>query len=290
MKQKIVVFGATGMVGSNVFDSLRRKRYIVEGVSKSGRDETIQLDITNQGDLVRFLNLFKPHVIVNCAGLVGTSECNKDPFSAIKLNVDFVRDIAQYCSEKKSRLVHLSTVAVFDGKKQSSYTEGDEPSQLAGNWYNLTKSLAEHIARLVPDSMIVRIGDTYGFSVSEKKVIGGSVFSFAYQQLRDGKQLGAFVDVRTNQTFLEDIGWNISRLIEIGYSGKINLGGEEIGIGDFFRKIKSSFGLSGTVVDRATPESYQINRTLDLTAMKKEGLRVRTIDEGLNSLLDDLKI
>ncbi len=289
MNPRVIVFGSTGLIGSNVLKSLRDHEFNAEGTSRSGKYSTSKLDITRREDLTDFLNSRHPEVIVNCAGVVGVNECNRAPYDSLEVNTSFVGNISRYCSDNGAKLVHLSTVAVFDGNKKTPYEEKDHPDFLQGNLYNITKATAEAIASLVPDNVIIRVGDTYGLSALPERTIGGSVFRYAFNQLKSGNVLGAFKGVITNQTLLQDIGSYVCSLIESGFSGKINLGGERVDIRQFFDMIKSTFNLPGEVIDAELPSNYQSNRALNLSTMEKEGFVVRPVAEGLGTLEDYLK-
>jgi dTDP-4-dehydrorhamnose reductase len=286
---KIAIIGSSGLIGSNIAYCLANEGY--ETIKTSSSDPSlIRLDIIKKEEIKQFLSSYNPEVIVNCAGVVGKEACNKAPEKAVALNSVAAANLAELCSDTKKRLIHLSSIAVFDGKKQEPYAEEDNPSYLTGNWYNITKAWAESVVEQTPRSVIIRVGDTYGYAAQHPERIGGSIFKWAYETLKSGKEVPAFKGTRTNQILLSDIGEAVANLLNIGYEGRLNLGGEEIDIADFFEKMKDSFNLPGTVVPKQPPANYQGNRALNLKKMMELGMSVKNVNEGLESLARHYKV
>ena len=68
----------------------------------------------------------------------------KDPIVSIKINALLPHEIANICEKSGSRLIHISTDCVFDGKK-GSYSESDVSN--ATDLYGRTKYLGEVVDR-----------------------------------------------------------------------------------------------------------------------------------------------
>ena len=262
----ISVMGASGLVGSNILRSASELNFTVEGLSLSQKLGLKQLDITNYSQLEDYIQCAKPGIIVNCAGVVGKEACNKEPERAVAVNQESVKYLSRLCIENNIKLFHLSTVAVHDGKKQTSYTEEDLPTLIKGNWYNITKAEAENFALQVPGVVILRVGDTYGYGVNSEH-IGGSIFKWAYETLKKGSNVPAFKGLKTNQTLLSDVGNVVMHLISQDYVGVLNIGGNAIEIAEFFEKMRTSFNLPDNIELKDVPSNYQANRELDLTKM-----------------------
>lgn len=152
IKHKILVLGASGMLGNAVF------RYFVEHTEHDVlgsiradsarhklpinlRDHTISGGVVDDPDmLVRLIDRAQPTIVINCVGLIKQLEDGNDPLSAIPINSTLPHRLARLCSLIGARLVHLSTDCVFSGKK-GMYSESDIPD--ASDFYGRTKLLGE---------------------------------------------------------------------------------------------------------------------------------------------------
>lgn len=70
MSKVVLVTGASGMVGKNVVDRLKKEDYPV--LAPTSQD----LDLTKQDDVEHYLSREKPDIIIHCAGLVGGIHAN----------------------------------------------------------------------------------------------------------------------------------------------------------------------------------------------------------------------
>jgi len=291
MKQKILVIGATGLIGYNVYRVAVDSRLDIIGIARTSVYKGIDnLDIKNSASLKHYIKRKRPSVIVNCAGVVGKMECNKKPEIAVEINEKAALNIAEVCKREDIKLVHLSSVIVHDGKKKVPYTEEDVPSEIEGNWYNITKARAENFIRdCFPEFTIIRIGDTFGYGVNPNHM-GGSIFRWAYNDLKKGSDVPAFKGLRSNWILLSGVGKAILETIRMEYEGILNIGGEAIMTSDFFEKMIEKFKLPGRVIIQDLPQDYQANKEMDISKMKKLGIKVSTIEDGLESLVPYYRI
>jgi dTDP-4-dehydrorhamnose reductase len=99
--------------------------------------------------------------VVNAVALVGYDVCERDPTNAFRVNALPASFMARACQARGITFVQLSTHAVFDGHKQSAYTEEDTPNPLNG--YAATKYLGELYARnLCARHYVVRLPTLFG--------------------------------------------------------------------------------------------------------------------------------
>ncbi len=148
---KILIFGATGMLGHKLIQVLSREHTVTGTVR---RDAAILADhpVFSKMDIVgniRADNLttvhvaidkINPDVIINCIGIVKQIPAAQDPLQSIAINALFPHQLAQICRQKNIRLIHMSTDCVFSGRK-GYYSEEDPPD--AEDLYGKTKYLGE---------------------------------------------------------------------------------------------------------------------------------------------------
>ncbi|RVC95866.1 MAG: SDR family oxidoreductase [Mesorhizobium sp.] len=149
---RVLVLGASGMLGNAVFRLFSNSPdYVVFGSTRtsshhrlfpeSARGNLVEFaDVENHDALVGLVSQVRPHVVVNCIGLVKQLASANDPVAAIPINSLFPHRVARLCSLAGARLVHISTDCVFDGA-DGNYTESSRPN--AYDLYGRSKLLGE---------------------------------------------------------------------------------------------------------------------------------------------------
>ena len=152
MKTKILILGASGMLGNTllryfsmksefqVFATIRGDQEAFNIGDKKKYQLFTNIDASNHNDLVKVFNEAQPHVVVNCVGIIKQLPESCDPVLSIALNSLLPHRLAQLCASKSSRLVHISTDCVFSGDG-GGYIESDVPDAL--DLYGRSKLLGE---------------------------------------------------------------------------------------------------------------------------------------------------
>lgn len=150
--EKILVLGASGMLGNAVFRVLAGSpQSDVVGTVRSSRSVGLLpnilrerlisgFDVENSDTLVFLFSKIRPTVVVNCIGLVKQLAESDDPLQAIPVNSILPHRLARLCDAVGARLVHMSTDCVFSGK-EGMYTEADFAD--ADDLYGRSKFLGE---------------------------------------------------------------------------------------------------------------------------------------------------
>lgn len=151
--KKILIVGATGMLGHTLLRTLFRRSDLAVHATARGYDglgrwfapallERINapVDVDNFDSVLRVLGEVRPDVVVNCVGVIKQLSASKDPLVAIPLNSLFPHRLALACRAAGARLIHISTDCVFSGRK-GGYTESDIPD--AEDLYGRSKLLGE---------------------------------------------------------------------------------------------------------------------------------------------------
>lgn len=140
--KKILILGATGLIGHQVYLRLKaNKNFVVSSFAHQRKisDDTVLLDARDEHFLEKVIVDTNPDVIVNCMGVL-IAEANRDPENAIFLNAYIPQHLKSIANTLDAKLVHISTDCVFSGKK-GSYTEDDIRD--ADDTYGRTKALGE---------------------------------------------------------------------------------------------------------------------------------------------------
>lgn len=162
---RVLVLGATGMLGNAVFKVLSsspelsvvgtvRNAKAIDGFDgfdgEVKRDLISGVDVLDQDSLVDVFVRSKPDVVINCVGLIKQLSSAKDPLSVLPINAMLPHRLARLCALIGSRLVHISTDCVFSGRK-GMYKENDISD--AEDLYGKSK----YIGEIVDQSHVVTL-------------------------------------------------------------------------------------------------------------------------------------
>jgi dTDP-4-dehydrorhamnose reductase len=116
-----LVLGAGGLAGGAI---AARLETVFPGTIAATRAE---LDVTDGFRLEAEFERLRPTVIINAAAISDAGACEVDPDAAGRVNTEGAANVARACAAAGVRLVHLSSVAVFDGAYAGPYVESDRP-------------------------------------------------------------------------------------------------------------------------------------------------------------------
>ena len=152
---KVWIVGANGQIGhalNNVLDPLEME------VLNTDLDE---LDITDTDNVLSFGSVNRPDVIINCAGITDTEECEKNPEHAYRVNALGARNLSIVARKCGAKIVQLSTDDVFDGQSKKPYTEFDDTNPLTV--YGRSKRAGEnYVKEFTHKHFIIRSNWVYG--------------------------------------------------------------------------------------------------------------------------------
>lgn len=164
-KQRLLIIGATGFVGTYAVRAAgESKRYgVTRGErSRTGEVNAVQLDIADEASVNRAFQEIQPDSVVLLAAMADIDACEAQPEMAFAINARGAESVANACARAGSRLLFVSSGAVFDGTKHG-YREDDATTPLSV--YGKTKAWAEAAVQgLTPMATIVRTGLVIGFA------------------------------------------------------------------------------------------------------------------------------
>jgi len=154
-KPTILVTGANGQLGKELKD-LSISYPQMEFVFLSRSDLPI-----HHFELVRtYFQTLKPAYCINCAAYTAVDRAEKEKDLAFLVNSEAVGVLAAICKEHQTRLIHISTDYVFDGRSSVPYKE--ESQTAPQGVYGASKLEGEIQARTFnPDVVIIRTSWVY---------------------------------------------------------------------------------------------------------------------------------
>lgn len=155
MTQKVIVFGRSGQLGTELVRVLTERGYLVSGFTRS------DVDVTNPLKVEQTIASVMPAIVVNATAYNMVDVAEREPEAAYQGNGLAVRNIALACRQADARLIHFSTDYVFDGTADRPYTE-DDPTHPLGA-YGVSKLAGEYYARAyIPEPLVIRTCGVFG--------------------------------------------------------------------------------------------------------------------------------
>lgn len=132
---KILIIGASGMLGVDLCQELRRY-YKVSGADITPNSQLptpnfVRCDITDKKNISDVVNKVQPDIVIHAAAMTDVDGCELDPEKAYKINSEGTKNVASACKAADAALVYLSTDFIFDGKKKTPYKEADRANPLS---------------------------------------------------------------------------------------------------------------------------------------------------------------
>lgn len=151
MSMRILILGADGMLGHQLVQTFR-ERHDVAGTVRGLRATYARVahalpdmlfdgvDAKDFGGIAAAIDRFSPEAVVNAVGIVKQRDEARNAIESIEVNSLLPHRLADYCSSRDTRLVHMSTDCVFSGK-HGNYMDEDVPD--ASDLYGRSKLLGE---------------------------------------------------------------------------------------------------------------------------------------------------
>jgi len=151
---KILVTGAKGQLGKKIIDILGKDHQLV-------LTDFDNMDITDIDIVKKVVEKEKPDYIIHAAAYTAVDKAEENVELCRKINAIGAKNVATVAKEYDIKLIYISTDYVFDGKKNTPYSESDEPKPISV--YGLTKYEGEEFIRKICDKYyIIRVAGLFG--------------------------------------------------------------------------------------------------------------------------------
>ncbi len=153
---RILVTGANGQLGQCIKELSSKIDSNNTYIFKSSAD----LNITQYKQVITEFIIGNFDFCINCAAYTNVDKAETDVENAADVNTFGVKNLAIACKQTNTTLLHISTDFVFDGSKNSPYTETDTTSALGV--YGATKQQGEkEIIQNISQYYIIRTSWLY---------------------------------------------------------------------------------------------------------------------------------
>lgn len=179
-----------------------------------------ELDVTDASAVVSLFDRFRPDVVINCAAFHNVEVCEGEEAQSFAVNATAVKHLAQLCDERSSKLVHVSTNYVFDGRADDPYDEDARPNP--ESVYAISKLAGEYAAlAYAPGALVARTGGLYGLHGSKSK--GGNFVTRMLARAREQSSIKMVADQRLSPTFTGHLAAALLEAIDHDLNGIVHL-------------------------------------------------------------------
>lgn len=156
---KILVTGATGLVGTNLLRELEKKHEVLKISRKLG------IDLRDKATTKKIIEDFKPQVIYHCAANAAEARGQISPIDMTEENTNiFLNTLVPFINAKGKRFIYISSISVY-GEAPSPYSDDYQPQPK--DVYGVNKLTCEQILKIMAkvynfEYVIVRPHNLYG--------------------------------------------------------------------------------------------------------------------------------
>lgn len=276
---RILIIGGNGFLGSHFLKFIPYYREI--GINILSTSEKFESD----DDLVNIhFNDFQ--VVIYCSGIVSIEKCERNPTEAFWVNSKIPSFIARKLAKTKTKLIYISTDAVFDGAIKFP-TENVVTNPLS--IYGESKLLGEREVLSASESNLVCRVNFVGRSPR-----GDSLLDYFLERLTAKQIAPGYQNVFFSPLYIDDVIHSVIRLIQINANGIFHLvGNTRMSKFEFGQIIEKLLYKDSNLV---TPAEF-INlssspkRSLDLSLSNKKarhfGIDFPSITSRLTEVIDN---
>jgi len=250
LTQKLLIIGGSGLLGSTLLNYAQSEYEVHITYNKNFptnefvKSSCIDL-INNRKKIIDLILFIKPDVVIHTAAHPSVDICEKNHKIADILHVDVTQDIVDICNSINSKLIYISTDAVFEGKLSKQYSENDKPNPI--NYYGKTKLEAEKIILNVSRNVVLRTSVIYGWHSRSRFT------NWILEYLKAKKSVDPFSDQYNTPTLVDDLAKSIIEIIKKEISGLYHATGETcINRYEFALKLANQFGYDKNLIKPTT--------------------------------------
>jgi len=234
---KLLITGGLGFIGSNLVDSLSKKKHKIKILTKTfskknniknsyDKVEIEKIDLTNFKRLGQIIEKFKPDIIIHLAGNTSHSKSFEEPLEDIDSNskttlfmLEKIRELGLSC-----KFVLGSTFIVIGKPTKLPVTESTpcNPTTI----YGTNKLASEHFCKIYHDvygldTVIFRITNSYG--PREQVISTKNAVNFLIHEAFNRKEISIYNKGKFFRDFIyiDDVVSGINVILKKGKSGEL---------------------------------------------------------------------
>ena len=261
---RVVLLGSNGQLGSEFNNFLKDKAELFAFTHR-------ELDILDLLSLKKELKILQPDVVINCAAYTKVDLAEKEANNAVKVNAIGTKNVSFASYLVRAKVVYFSTDYVFNGLKNSDYTEFDIPKPISV--YGKSKLAGEEFTKEAnPNHIIIRISWLYG---PKGKNFVKTIISLA----RRNEKLKIVKDQYGTPTYTLDVVKQTLRLIQMDSVGLYHASNEgETTWFEFAKEIVSNLKLNVEISPITTKEYPTLAKRPVYSVLDNYLLKIENMD------------
>lgn len=199
MEQNIILFGASGFVGNNLYQYFSKQNKLILGTTyKSEKSNLTFFDVENS-DLKKLDKVIaNAKYAIICSAVTKPDECKKNPEKTYQINVRGTKKLIEQLWEREIFPIWFSSEYVFNGEK-GNYTEQDRlcPNTVYGNH---KKIIEDFLNRNEEESLILRLGKVFSLDARDKTILTSTL-----NQLKNDEDIKSATDQIFSPLYIQDL-------------------------------------------------------------------------------------
>jgi dTDP-4-dehydrorhamnose reductase len=270
-KPSWMITGAHGFLGANAVAHLSPHANVI-GIARE------QHDLTTPESLAKEITEIKPDYLLHAAAIADHALCEEQPDLAEAVNSQATKVIARAAQMAGTKLIYISTDAVFSGQPSAAtpagdYKESDQPSP--NTVYGESKLAGELNAESETNPLIVRT-NFFGWSPTGHR----SILEFFVNELRANRSVNGFTNVTNTSLYAHTLLDYIYQLKD--HAGTFHVTSRDaITKYEFGIKVAEAFNMNESLI---TPVESLSSKDISLSTRKLAealGVQVQGQAEGL---------
>ena len=172
MPPKLLITGATGLLGSHILRAARQNWHPVGTYHRTtrrqaqyffGKIDHGRIDLGDYSETKAMIADVQPAAVIHAAAITDLDYCEKYPDESLRINLNAATNLAALCSDEDIPFLFTSADLVFDGSN-APYAEDDPPTPI--NVFAEHRALAEEgILTAYADAVVARLPLLIGYSL-----------------------------------------------------------------------------------------------------------------------------
>ena len=299
MQARTLLAGATGQVGTQMLQVIRKRRGPESAVAttRHARAGWTHLDFAELATIEQAAALFDPYALnsIYCvAGMTAVDACEDQPDLAFRTNARGPGILAAYAQRRALPFVYFSTEYVFDGAKDHPGPYAETATLHPLSVYGKSKLAGEEaVMAACACALVLRTTVVYGPDAREKNYLYSLM-----RNLATGTRMRVPKDQISTPTYNLDLIAAALGLVECGASGIFHVCGPDLlGRLDFAKQIAAALGLDAALLDgvstaelgqRAPRPLAAGLATTKLTTLYPQ-LHMRSVTKAIKDCADELQ-
>jgi dTDP-4-dehydrorhamnose reductase len=200
----ILITGSNGQLGSTL--RIPARKYEQFAFSYLDINE---LDLTNENQVRQYFDHNRIDYVINCAAFTAVDQAEKQPDEVFAVNAAVPSLLGAICNNGSTRLIHLSTDYVYDGKRSIPHLEDEDT--VAVSVYAQSKLKGEKALWENPNTIIIRTSWLY----SE---FGNNFLRTMIRLSKEKDELGVVYDQTGTPTYAGDLAGAVLHIISFSES------------------------------------------------------------------------